>query len=86
MRDEGCGSALGEALHRADVGRLGQKFQFVEELLGLPRVLIVPDDGDQHGALAAVGRKRSVSRRIVLVLFQNCLCHQTFMLQTRCYE
>ena len=46
----------------------------------------IPDDGDQHGALAAVGRKRSVSRGIVLVLFQNCLCHQTFMLQTRCYE
>lgn len=40
---------LGETFHRTDVGRLGQKLQFIEKLLGLARVLVVADDGDQHG-------------------------------------
>ena len=43
---------LAEAFHRCDVGRLGQKLQFVEVLLALAKLLTVTHDGDEHGALA----------------------------------
>ena len=60
---------LREALHALDIGRLGQKLQFVEELGGLPGVLIVTHDGDQHGTLPAVG-SRSGIRSLISVFFQ----------------
>jgi hypothetical protein len=40
------GQSLCEAMHRFDIGRRGQKFQFIEKLFGLTRLLMISDDGN----------------------------------------
>ena len=85
---------LGETFHRTDVGRLGQKLQFIEKLLGLARVLVVADDGDQHGAFATIGRGDRLG--IQFIFFQNnsilfpvstpASAGSDNVLQTRCYK
>ena len=61
---------LRKAFHTHDIGRFGQEFEFVEELFGLPRILVVADNGDHHGALSAIGNGLGV-RGYILILSQS---------------
>ena len=64
----GLGQPLREALHGGDVGRFGQKLQFVEVLGSLPRVLVVAHHGHGHGTLAP--RFAPDVLRCVVLVFQ----------------
>nr|DAF45424.1 MAG TPA: hypothetical protein [Siphoviridae sp. ctBLh2] len=70
--------ALRETLDGDDVGRLGQKLQLVEILLGLAGILVVANDGNEHGTLLPVGRLRG-RRGIFTVLFRNILLIHTVL-------
>ena len=65
----GLRKPLREALHALDIGRLGQKLQFVEEFGSLTGVLIVTHDGDQYGTFPAVGSRPGI-RSLISVFFQ----------------
>lgn len=65
----GLRQALHEAAHALDVGRLGQKLQLVEVLLGLADLLSFADDGDQHGALTTLLLDGGL--RLVVALFSQ---------------
>lgn len=69
-----AGRGLRQPLHEPpdgpDIGRLGQKLQLVEVLLGLTHRLPIAHDGDQHGPLAGGGRAVGRSGMSVLFLFQ----------------
>ena len=67
---------LRKTLDGDDVCRLGQKLQLVEILLGLAGILVVANDGNEHGTLLPVSRLRG-RRGIFTVLFRNILLIHT---------
>lgn len=61
---------LGEAADTHDIGRFGQKFQFVEVLRSLSRILSVAHDRDEHRPLA-LRSFRLCNRLLIDLLFRH---------------